>query len=72
MDTEARDNVIEEMYTKTITKEIYLSAPEDILDIEDESNQIAFLAGLVLAILVMGVVALIVAFILRRKNRKMA
>ena len=52
--------------TRYITKEV--EAP-DTFSVNDESNQLAFVAGLVVAFLIMSVVVLIVCLVYRRRTK---
>ena len=53
--------------TRYITKEVQA---EDTLSIDDESNQLAFVAGVVVAFLIMAIVILICYFVYRRHQKR--
>ena len=67
VNAKAVDDVLTEIYvTKYITKEV---DRDGALNIEDESNQLAFVTGLVVAFLIMGIVILIVCLVLRKRQK---
>jgi len=57
--------------TRTVTKTVYADRDE-LLNMEQGSNQLAFISGIVITLLLVGVVALIVVFCLRRRMAKQA
>ena len=62
----ALKNVLDEVYiTRTVTKEVYVE--DDGLDLDKSSNQVAFIAGIVISLLVVGSIALTVICCMRRR-----
>ena len=65
-DSAALENVLNEVYiTRTITKEVY--ADDDGLDLDKESNQIAFIAGIVVSLLIVGTFAFVIIMCMRKR-----
>ena len=58
-DKAASENVVNEVYiTRTLTKEILVE--DDSLSVEKESNQIAFISGIVVTLLIAGIAILVI------------
>ncbi len=67
-DTSASENVINEVFiTRTVTKEILVE--DNSLSVEKESNQIAFISGIVVTLLVAGIAILIAILIIKYRSR---
>ena len=65
-DAAALENVLNEVYiTRTITKEVYVD--DDGLNLDKESNQIAFIAGIVISLLVVGTLAFVIIMCMRKR-----
>lgn len=54
--------------TRTVTKTVYKDNNE-LLNVESGSNQIAFISGIVITLLIVGVISLSVVFCLRRREK---
>lgn len=68
-DESAAQNVVNEVYiTRTVTKEILVD--DDSLSVEKESNQIAFISGIVVTLLVAGIAILVAVLVIKYRSRQ--
>ena len=65
----SRENVLNEVFiTRTVTKEILVDS--DSLSVEKESNQISFVAGIVVTLLVAAIAVLISVMCIKYRTRQ--
>jgi len=69
VDDVAKESTISEfLVTRTVIKEVYIEG-DGTLNLKNESNQVAFVAGLLIALLVFGVAVLAVCLFMRHRSR---